>query len=171
MRSKHVVGTLDQQATEIDVASLGDPELRISVARLAASWPQAQVAANIATSLEPFLAPQRQDIRQCRELANAVDFDQRLRLRVRRLRQLLDQTVIVLDLLPSWWRSVRALGRVRVPDLAAARPCTAWQSTRWKRPEAGSRMVLPVRELSLPPPSADERSGCGHETEADVLTY
>ena len=45
MRSKYVVGTLDQQATEIDVAGLADAELRISVARLAASWPQAKVAA------------------------------------------------------------------------------------------------------------------------------
>src|ERR1700727_1344257 len=98
MRSTHVVGTLDQQATEIDVASLGDAELRISVARLAASWPQAQVAANIATSLEPFLAPQRQDIRQCRELADTVDLDQRLRLRILRFSEALDGAIVMLDL-------------------------------------------------------------------------
>jgi hypothetical protein len=39
-----MVGTLDQQAAEIDVASLGDAELRVSLAGLAAPWPQAEVA-------------------------------------------------------------------------------------------------------------------------------
>jgi hypothetical protein len=61
--------------------------------------PQAEVAPDIATSLEAFLAAQRQNVSQGRELPNAVDLDQRLRLWIPRLRESLDQPVIVLDLL------------------------------------------------------------------------
>src|SRR5713101_3718206 len=67
-----MVGTFDQQAAEIDVASLGDAELWVAIPGLTASWPQTEVAADIATSLEPFLAAQRQDIRQCREMAESL---------------------------------------------------------------------------------------------------
>jgi hypothetical protein len=63
------------------------------VPRLAASRPQAEITTHIPTSLEAFLAAQRQNIRQCRKLADAIDFDQRLRLRVLRLRDSLDGTV------------------------------------------------------------------------------
>ena len=80
-----MVGALDQQSTQVDIASLGDAELWVAVPGLAASRPQAEITAHIATSLEAFLAAQCQDIRQCRELADAIDFDQRLRLRVLRL--------------------------------------------------------------------------------------
>jgi hypothetical protein len=45
-----MVGTLDQQTSEVDVASLGDTELWVSFARLAASWPQAEIAAHVTTS-------------------------------------------------------------------------------------------------------------------------
>ena len=55
MGSENMVGALDQQGTQVDVASLGDTELRIAVARLAASRPQAEITAHIATSLEAFL--------------------------------------------------------------------------------------------------------------------
>src|ERR1700731_3732114 len=99
MRSENMVGALDQQRPEVDIASLGDAELRVVVPGLPASRPQAEITApHIATSLEAFLPAQRQNVRQGCELADAIDFDQRLRLRVLRLRQLLDQTVIVLDL-------------------------------------------------------------------------
>src|SRR5260370_37756463 len=99
MRTDHVVGTLDQQGTQIDVASLGDAELRVAIPGLTAFWPQAEVAADIATSLEAFLAAQRQDVSQGRELPDAVDLDQRLCLWILRLRESLDQPVVVLDLL------------------------------------------------------------------------
>jgi hypothetical protein len=88
------IGALDQQRPEVDIASLGDAEWRVVVPGLAASRPQAEITAHIATSLEVFLAAQCQDIGQRRELADAIDFDQRMRLRVLRLCQLLDQTVI-----------------------------------------------------------------------------
>ncbi|MCU1251087.1 MAG: hypothetical protein JWQ49_4116, partial [Edaphobacter sp.] len=39
--SEDMVGTLDQQTAQVDVACPRDPELRISLARLAASWSQA----------------------------------------------------------------------------------------------------------------------------------
>ena len=61
----------------VDVASLGDAELRIAVAGLAASRPQAEITAHIATSLEALLAAQRQDIGQRGKPPNAVDLDQR----------------------------------------------------------------------------------------------
>jgi hypothetical protein len=38
MRSEDVVRTLDQQTSEIGVASLGDTELRIVFAGLTSSW-------------------------------------------------------------------------------------------------------------------------------------
>jgi hypothetical protein len=50
MRTEHMVGTLDQQSTSVDIASFGNAELRVSIPGLAASWPQAEVAADIATS-------------------------------------------------------------------------------------------------------------------------
>ena len=59
------------------MAGLGDAELRVAVPGLAASRPQAEVAADIATPLEAFLAAKRQDIGQRRELADAVDLEQR----------------------------------------------------------------------------------------------
>src|SRR5260370_10140761 len=99
MRTDHVVGTLDQQGTQVDVASLGDAELRVAIPGLAAFWPQAEVAADIATSLEAFLAAPGQDVSQGRELPDTVDLDQRLRLWILRLRESLDQPVVVLDLL------------------------------------------------------------------------
>jgi hypothetical protein len=51
MRSKDVVGALDQQASKISVACLGDAELRIAFARLTSSGPQAQIAAHVSTSV------------------------------------------------------------------------------------------------------------------------
>jgi broad specificity phosphatase PhoE len=95
MRSENMIGALDQQRPEVDIASLGDAELRVVVPGLAASRPQAEVTADIPTSLEAFLAAQRQNVRQCRELADAIDLDQRLRLWVLRLRESLDGTVVL----------------------------------------------------------------------------
>src|SRR5260370_31132804 len=99
MRTDHMVGTLGQESTEVDVASLGDAELRVAIPGLTAFWPPAEVAADIATSLEAFLAAQRQDVSQGRELHDTVDLDQRLCLWILRLRESLDQPVVVLDLL------------------------------------------------------------------------
>ena len=95
MSPKHVIGALHQQATEVDVARLGDAELRISLSGLAAFRPQAEIAAHIATSLETFFASQSQDIRQCRELAYSIDLEERLCFRIFLLRQLLDRPVVV----------------------------------------------------------------------------
>ena len=55
--SEDVVGALDQQTSEIGVASLGDAELRIAFTGLAASWPQAEIAAYVTTSPETLLIP------------------------------------------------------------------------------------------------------------------
>jgi hypothetical protein len=52
MRSENMVGALDQQGPEVDIASLGDAELRVVVSGFAASRPQAEVTADIPTSLE-----------------------------------------------------------------------------------------------------------------------
>src|ERR1700755_3251188 len=99
MRTEHMVGTLDQQSTQVDVAGLGNAELRVSIPGLTAFWPQTWGAADIATSLEAFLASQRQDVSQGGELPDTVDLDQRLCLWILRLRESLDHPVIVLDLL------------------------------------------------------------------------
>jgi hypothetical protein len=79
--------------------TVGPEKLRVSIPGLAAFWPQAKVAADIATSLEAFLEAQRQNVSQGRELPDAVDLDQRLCLWILRLCESLDQPVIVLDLL------------------------------------------------------------------------
>src|SRR5258708_33241611 len=78
-RAQHMVGTFDRERSEIDVASLGDAELGVAFPGLAPSRSQAKIAANIPTSLEAFLAAQRQNIRHCCELANTPDLEQRLR--------------------------------------------------------------------------------------------
>src|ERR1700733_10911200 len=80
MRSENMVGALDQQRTQVDVASLGDAELWVAVAGLAAFRTQAEITTHIATSLEALLAAQRQYVGQRRELSNAVDLEQRLGL-------------------------------------------------------------------------------------------
>ena len=61
MRSEDVVGALDQQTSKITVAGLGDPELWVPITGLAASWSQTEVATNIATLPEAFLAAKSQD--------------------------------------------------------------------------------------------------------------
>lgn len=57
LRPKDMVGALNQETSQIDVARLRDPELRIAIARLTASWSQAEIAAYVSTSLEAFLVP------------------------------------------------------------------------------------------------------------------
>ena len=59
MRSKDVIGALDQQTSKIGVAGMGDAELRILISGLTSPRSQAQVATNIATSSEPLLAAER----------------------------------------------------------------------------------------------------------------
>src|SRR5260370_18304370 len=71
-------------------------------------------AADIATSLEAFLASQRQHVSQSRELPDTVDLDQRLCLWIVRVSGLLDQRVVVLDLL----RHIRDLPEHRTKRLS-----------------------------------------------------
>ena len=98
MRSQDMVGALDQQTSEICVAGMGDAKLRIVVSGLTPTWSQTQVATNIATSSEPFLAAERQHEGQGGEMADAVNLQQRLRLRILGLAELLDLPVVLLDL-------------------------------------------------------------------------
>ncbi len=67
-----MVPALDQQGSQVDVASLGDAELRIAISGLTASRSQAEIAAHVTTSLEALLVAQRQHIGQSREFAYAV---------------------------------------------------------------------------------------------------
>jgi hypothetical protein len=60
MRSKDVVGALDQQTSEIGVTGVGDAELRIMISRLTSTRSQAQVAPNVTTTSEPLFASERQ---------------------------------------------------------------------------------------------------------------
>ena len=98
MQHEDVIGTLHQQAAEVDVASLGNTELRVSLSGLTPFRPQAEIATHIATSLETFFASQSQDIGQCRELTYSIDFKERLGFRVFLLSQLFDRPVVLLDL-------------------------------------------------------------------------
>ena len=76
-----MVGALDQQLSQIPVTGLGDSKLRVAVTGLAASRPQAKIAADITTSLEALLFAQRQDEGQRREVADSIDLDQSDRVR------------------------------------------------------------------------------------------
>ena len=93
-----MVPALDQQGPQVDITRLRDAQLRVVAAGLTASWPQAEIAADVSTSLEPLLATQRQNIGESGQLADAVDLDQRLSLDILSLSELLDQPIIVPDL-------------------------------------------------------------------------
>ena len=70
-RPEDVVGALDQQRPQIDVAGLGDAQLRIVAAGLASPWAQAEITAHVATSPEPLLTAQSQHIGQRSKLTDA----------------------------------------------------------------------------------------------------
>ena len=53
-----MIGTLHQQAAEVDVACFSDTELRLSLSGLTSFRPQAEIATHIATSLETFFVSQ-----------------------------------------------------------------------------------------------------------------
>ena len=96
MPPQDVIGTLHQKAAEVDVASLGNTELRVSLSGLTPFRSQAEIATHIATSLETFFASQSQDIGQRREMAHSIDLEERLCFAIFRLSQLLDCPVVLL---------------------------------------------------------------------------
>ena len=98
MWSKNVIGALDQQTSKIGVAGMRDAELRIVISGLTSPRSQAQVATHIATSSEPLLAAECQHEGQGGEVADAVNLQQRLCLRILGLTELLDLPVVLLDL-------------------------------------------------------------------------
>src|SRR5216683_5964514 len=98
MRAEDMVGTFDQQASQVDVAGLGDAELRISISRLTASRSETEIAPDIATLLEALLASQGQHEGQSRDVTHAVYLQQGLGLRILRLAKFLDLAIILLDL-------------------------------------------------------------------------
>src|SRR4051794_19543717 len=93
-----MVRALDQQASQIDVARLRDAELRISIARLTASWSQTEIAAYIPASPEALLVSQSEDEGQSRDVADALNLQQGLRLRVLRFSEFNDQPIVLLAL-------------------------------------------------------------------------
>jgi hypothetical protein len=93
-----VVGTLNQQTSEVSVAGLGDPELRVAFAGLAPFWSQAKAAAHIAASTKALLGAQSQDERQSGDVTDAMDGQQGLSLGVFGLSHALDLPVVLLDL-------------------------------------------------------------------------
>jgi hypothetical protein len=70
---------------------MGDAKLRIVVSGLTSPRSQAQVATHIATSSEPFLAAEGQYEGQGGEVADAVNLQQGLCLRILGLAELLDR--------------------------------------------------------------------------------
>src|ERR1019366_4032404 len=93
-----MAGTLDQQTSQVDVASFGDAELRVAIPRLAASWSQAEIAPDVTTLLEALLASQGQHERQSRKVTDPGNLDQGLCLRILRLSELTDLSIVLLDL-------------------------------------------------------------------------
>ena len=74
MRSKDGVGALDQQTSQIGVAGLRNPELRVPISGLTASRSQAEIAPDIAALLKSLLAAQSQHERQSRKVATPWTF-------------------------------------------------------------------------------------------------
>ena len=97
MRAKYVVGTLDQETSELGIASLGNAQLRIVVSSLAAFWLKAKVATDITTLPEAFLAAKSEHEGECRDRSNAVHLLQSLRLWVLGLAELLDLAILLFD--------------------------------------------------------------------------
>lgn len=56
MRSKDVIGTLDQEASEVSIAVLGNTKLRIVVSGLTAFRLQSEITTHISALLELLLA-------------------------------------------------------------------------------------------------------------------
>jgi hypothetical protein len=94
-----MVGTLDQQTSKIRVASLGDAELQIALAGLAAFWSRAKIAPYVSTSTESRLISERQDECERSDMADPMNRHHGLGLGVLGLSQALDLPVIMLDLL------------------------------------------------------------------------
>ena len=120
----------------VPVSGFGDAKLRVAVSGLAASRPQTEITAHVATSLEALFAAQRQDEGQRREMSHTVDLDQRLRLRIRSLGQFFDRSVVLLDL----HRHVGDLLEQRAKRRARPGGSTAMQRfAKVRVDEAGSR--------------------------------
>ena len=97
VRSKDVVGTLDQQTSEVSVSSLRDAKLGIVVSGLAALRLEAEITTDISALLEPLLTSQGKDEGESSDGTNAVNLLQGLCLRIVRLADLLDLAIVLLD--------------------------------------------------------------------------
>ena len=97
MRSKDAVGAFDQQTSEVRVASLGDAKLRIVVSGLATLRLEAEITTDITALLKALLTAQGKDEGESRDGTDAVNFLQGLCLRIVRLADLLDLTIVLLD--------------------------------------------------------------------------
>ena len=82
MWSKDVVGTLDQETSEVGIAGLCYAKLRIVVSGLAAFRLETEITPYIAALLEPLLAAQGEHEGEGRDGTNAVNLLQGLCLRV-----------------------------------------------------------------------------------------
>ena len=93
---KYMVRALDQKTSQIDVAGLGDAELRITIARLTASWSQPEIATHVPTGLKRCLFPRVRTY--VRAVTDSMDLQQSLCLGVLRLREFEDLPIVLLDL-------------------------------------------------------------------------
>ena len=98
MGSQDVVRALDQQTSQIRVASLGDAELRIAFTGLAAFRSQTKVATDVSTASESALIAERQDKRKRGDVADPMDGHHGLCLDILGLSESLNILVILLDL-------------------------------------------------------------------------
>ena len=121
MRWKDVVGTLDQETSEVGVAGLGNAQLRIMVSRLAAFRLKAKIATDVATLPEAFLVAKSEYEGKCRDGSNAVNLLQGLCLWVLGLADYPDLTIILFD--PQ--RHLRDLFEHRIQCL-----CEYWRHHR-----------------------------------------
>ena len=98
VRPQDVVGALDQQTSEIRVASLGDAELRIAFAGLAAFWTEPKIAAYVPAAPESCPVAKRQNEGKRGDVTDSMDRHHGLGLAILGLGHALDLAIILLDL-------------------------------------------------------------------------
>ena len=114
-RPEYIVGTVDQEAAQLHVASLGDSQLFVALPRLVAARHQAEIRADGASVLEVLWVFQGQNEAKCRERTDSRDLPQPLRRRISTLP-------------PSRQRS-RDTDAGRLLDRWSSRSCCKWDST------------------------------------------
>jgi hypothetical protein len=96
-RSDDMVGAFNQELAEVAIARLCDSELGVAIPGLTSAWSEAEITTNISASLKTLLIAQGEHEGQCCEMSNAIDLDERLRLRIDSPGKFFNRHIVLLD--------------------------------------------------------------------------